>query len=246
MIKNLIALFLLYGLVACNQTENKQSGDLPEAKNDTVEGYYEEQNIPINEGFSVDTIRESDKKTGYSRELILPKLTEPVFNELNKVLANEIKRKAALCYADTTDAPVYSADEVFDVSEVINPLKMYKADKLVSYGFLNMFFEPGMMRPFRKYFTINYDIRKSKFIFFDDYFTIISPSDSAFFKQLVFGNVGNPDVSWYTLSNTINFSVDEENVYFYYDMFGEFEQPIGLVNKFKQKYLNKFIKDEYK
>ena len=85
-----------------------------------------------------------------------------------------------------------------------------------------------------------------KFIFFDDYFTILSPSDSAFFKQLVFGNVGNPDVSWYTLSDRINFSVDKDNVYFYYDMFGEFGQPIGMVNRFKKKYLNKFIKDEYK
>lgn len=246
MIKNIILLFLLYSLIACNETENKQAGDLPEAKNDSFENYYEEQNIPIPQGFSVDTIRESDKKTGYSRELILPKLNEPAFNELNKILTNEIRRKAALCYADTTDAPVDPADEVFDVSEEIQPLKMYKSEKLVSYGFLNIFMEPGMMRPFRKYFTVNYDAGKSEFISFDDYFSIQSSEDSAFLKQLIFGVIGNPDVSRGILGNEINFSIDDEKVYFYYDMFSEMGNPMGLAYGFKKKYLLKFIKEEYK
>jgi len=245
MIKKIIALFLLCCLLACIQTE-KQESNLPVAKNDTFDFYDEEYDIPIPEGFSVDTIRESGKKTGYSKTLICPNLTRTVFKELNKTLKKEIERKAALSYMDTTDQRVDTATEVFDVTEEISPIKMYKNENLVSYGFLSMFSDSRAMRPFRRYFTINYDLRKSKFIFFDDYFTILSSPDSTFFKKLIFGNIRNPDVSWYTLSNKINFSVEKENVFFYYDMFSELGNPMGLVYRFKKKYLNKFIKDEYK
>jgi hypothetical protein len=109
-----------------------------------------------------------------------------------------------------------------------------------------MFSDPRAMRPFRKYFTINYDLRKSKFIFFDDYFRIVSPLDSTTFKRLILGNIGYPDGYWYSLNNSINFSIDNKNVYFYYDMFGELGNPMGIVYRFKKKYLDKFIKDEYK
>jgi hypothetical protein len=245
MFKKFIALFFLCSLFACNE-RGKQVAELPAVKNDTFDSYNEEYDIPIPIGFSVDTIEESDKKTDYSKTLICPRLTGTTFNGLNKILRNEIERKAVLSYTDTTDEPVDPAKEVFGVTQEDTPIKMYKNENLVSYGFLSMFSDTGAMRPFRKYFTVNYDLRKSKFIFFNDYFFILSPSDSAFFKRLVFGNVGNPDVSWYSLSNSINFSVDQENVYFYYDMFGEFGNPMGLVYRFKKKYLNKFIKDEYR
>lgn len=245
MIKNLITLFILFSLFACNQAEKKTTPPSV-VKNDTSEWYHEENYFTIPKGFSVDTIIESDRKSEYSRMFIFPKLTEPVFNELNKVLTNEIKRKAVLCYGDTADAPINSTDEIFDAVEDIKPLKMYKSEKLVSYGFINIFGEPGMMRPFRKYFTVNYDAGKSEFISFDDYFSIQSSEDSAFLKQLIFGVIGNPDISRGILGNEINFSIDDEKVYFYYDMFSEMGNPMGLVYGFKKKYLLKFIKEEYK
>ncbi len=246
MIKNLIAILLLYSLIACNQTEKKQIADLPLAKEDSFEYYGDEYNIPIPGGFSVDTIIVSDKKAEYIRELILPKVVKSMFNELNKVLTNEIKRKADLSYGDTTDALVYPVDKTFDITEEVIPLKMYKSEKLVSYGFLDIFSEQGMMRPLRKYFTVNYDVSKSKFIFFNEYFDIKSSKDSSFLKQLIFGIIRTPGEYWPSLNNNINFSIDEQNVYFYYDMFGELGNPMGLVYGFKRKYLLKFIKDEYK
>jgi len=245
MVRNIIALIFLLSLFACNE-KGKQDIESLVVKNDTFDLFYDEYDIPIPEGFSVDTIKESDKKTDYSKTLIYPRLSGTEFNRLNKVLGIEIKRKADLAYADTSDRPVDPANEVFGVTEEIIPLKMYKNENLVSYGFLNMFSDTGAIRPFRKYFTINYDTRRSKFIFFSDYFTILSHSDSVFFKQLIFGVIGNPEEPWYSLSNNINFSIDNENVYFYYDMFGYFGNPMGLVYRFKKKYLNKFIKDEYK
>ena len=41
---------------------------------------------------------------------------------------------------------------------------MYKNKNLVSYGFLSEFNEPKQMRPFRKYFSINYDTTKKIFM----------------------------------------------------------------------------------
>ncbi|MFM2325969.1 MAG: hypothetical protein RIR31_171, partial [Bacteroidota bacterium] len=61
-----------------------------------------------------------------------------------------------------------------------------------------------------------------------------------------YGDVGNTDVSLYSLNNKINFSFDEKCVYFYFDMFGEAAIPYSLVKIVKKKYLKEFINEEYK
>ncbi len=245
MFKNIITLVFLLSLFACKE-KGKQDLELPIVKNDTFGFFIDENDIPIPEEFEVDTIKELDKKTDYSKTLICPKLIGVEFNRLNKIIGHEIRRKADLAYADTTDRPVDPADEVFGITEVITPLKMFRNENLVSYGFLSMFSDTGAMRPFRKYFSINYDMVKKKFIYFDDYFKITSAPDSAIVKWMVWGEIGNPGMSWYTLDNAIVFSVDDKNVYFYFDMFGMMGNPMGLVKSVQRKYLNKFISNEYK
>jgi hypothetical protein len=124
MFKNFIVLIFLCSLFACNQTE-KQATDLPVAKNDTFDFYSEEYDIPISEGFSVDTIKEFDKKTDYSKILILPKLIGIGFSQINKILALEIIRKATFSYKyKSKTEPVDTANELSEVTEENNLIKM--------------------------------------------------------------------------------------------------------------------------
>lgn len=247
MVKNIIAIFFLCSLFACKEVGKKVAEELPVAKNDTFDFFSDEYDIPIPKEFSIDTIRQSDKKDGNTEMLIRPEICGVEFNEVNKVLKKEINRKADLVYADPSDgSSIDTTKEVFGFQYHNIPLKMYKNNNLVSYGFLSEYSDPGAMRPFRKYFSINYDVIKKKFIYLDDYFRIGSSSDSILLRSIIYEDVGNPETRWYSLDNRINFSIDEKNVYFYFDMFGETETLMGLVKQIKKIYLDKFIKDEYK
>jgi hypothetical protein len=247
MVKSIITVIFLCSFFACKEAGKKVAEELPMVKNDTFDFFGDEYDIPIPKEFSVDTIRHFDKETGNTEMLICPKIVGTEFDKIDEILKKEIKRKASLIYTDSTNYnTIDTSKEVFEAKYDNIPLKMYKNKKLVSYGFLSESSDPGAMRPFRKYFSINYDIIKKKFIYLNDYFKITSSSDSILLKSIIYGNVGNPDTRWYSFNNQINFSVDERNVYFYFDMFGETQTPMGLVKEIKKKYLDKFIKDEYK
>lgn len=242
--KLIVVLFLLCVFVNCRQ-HNSHVNNISLVKNDTFVLFDKEYDIPIPVGFSTDTVIETNKKTGYTKTIVCPSLNGQEFKALNSILRKEVVNAATLSYTERKETPEDTGEEVYGATEENMPLTMYKDQSIVSFGFLSMYSDTAAMRPYRKYFTVNYDLRKSKLICFSDYFTIKTRADSLFFKQLVFGKTGNPDVSWFTLDKNISFSIDSEAVYFYFDMFGAFGNPMGLVYKFKKKYLNKFISNDY-
>jgi hypothetical protein len=247
MAKVVIPFVFLCFFFACKNGDQRTDGDLLETKNDTFDFFDKEYDITILSGFTVDTIKYFDKQTDYTETLICPEMIGKEYQQINQVLKKEIKRKVMLSYMDTTDyKSVDTSKEVFGVRHDNVLLQMYKNKNLVSYGFLSEFNEPKQMRPFRKYFSINYDTTKKIFIYLSDYLEITSSSDSMLLKSVIYGDVGNTDVSLYSLNNKINFSFDEKCVYFYFDMFGETAIPYGLVKIVKKKYLKEFINEEYK
>jgi hypothetical protein len=246
MLKNIIALFFLCCFIACDETGKKVDG-IAVAENDTFDFFSDEYDIPILQGFSVDTLKYYNKQTDYSETIICPKIIGKEFEQLNEILEKEIKGKVALVYLDSTNnEPVDTSKEILGVVEENILLTMHKNKNLVSYGFLSMFDEPNSMRPFRKYFTINYDTALKHFILFNNYFKIAGHHDSTLVRSIIYSGVGSPDFAHVSLDNEINFSFDEKNVYFYFDMFGGPGNPMGLVKRVKKKYLARFIKEEYK
>ena len=247
MVRIVTAFIFLFSFFACNQTGKKVDEGLPLAKNDTFDFFDVENDIPILPGFLVDTLKYYNKQTDYTETIILPKIIAEEFKQLNEILEREIRRKVAVLYLDSTNnEPVDTSMEVFGVVEENILLKMYKNKNLVSYGFLSTSAEPGRMRPFRKYFSINYDTTGKRFIYFSNYFSINTTADSILAKSIIYGEVGNPDLGWYNLDDAINFSFDHDYVYFYFDMFGEFGNPMGLVKRVKRTYLDNFINNDYK
>jgi len=247
MVRVTLALIILCIFGACNDGSKPADVNIPVVKNDTFDFFEEEYDIPIPKGFSVDTIRSANDKTDFEGTLICPMLAEKEFFPLNQVLKKEIIRKAMLEYTDTSDLnPVDTSKEAFGVRYENIPLVMYKDQHTISYGFLSTSTGPDDMRPYRKYFSINYDIVRKQFFYLSDFIKISGSADSILVKSIIYGEVGNPETQWYTLSNNINFSFDKDYVYFYFDMFGETATPMGLVKRVKRKYLHQFINDNYK
>lgn len=244
MTKSILAILLCCAFFACKEAANKRNNQQAAARNDTFDYYREENNIPLLTGFAVDTIKHCEKATDFTETLICPYIKDENYKAINGILNREIKRKASLTYME--EGPVDTAKEVRGVTNDNVLLQMYKNKNLVSYGFLSESDEPGQMRPFRKYFTVNYDTTLKKFIYFSDYFKFNKAEDSSMLIALIYRDVADPNMQSYTLGNEINFSVNDENVYFYFDMFGETGIPYGLVKQVKKKYLLPFINESYK
>jgi len=241
--------FVLVSLIffQCTQ-KNKNSNAAETVKpvtNDTFSFYDDNmlKHIPV--GFKLDTINQEDKAGKYTSVFIKPILVQVAYAALEKKLQQEILRRkdGQMTSTDTISKAIETHEQVY---LEISPLSIYKNKRLISYGFLHLYTEEGRMRPFRSYFSVNYDIAKKEFINFDGFFNLVSAADSNAVKHLVLGEIGNPDLSWCTLNNDIVFSVDDEHVYFYFDMFGIMGNPMGLVKEVNKKYLYPFIRDAYK
>ncbi|WP_462242414.1 hypothetical protein [Ferruginibacter sp.] len=243
-----MALFFLCSLFACNETGKKVNEDLTVAANDTFDFDVAENDIPILPGFLVDTIKQYGKETQFSFSLICPAIVGKDFDRINKVLKDEIKRKAENRYVINSidETAVGTAKEIFGAMNDNILLQMHKNKNLVSYGFLSLWDDPNSMRPFRKYFAVNYDTVLKHFILFNDYFNILGHADTSLVRSIIYSEVGNPSFDYVSLDNDIIFSFDDKNIYFYFDQFEEPGNPIGLVKRVKRKYLDNFINNDYK
>ncbi|MFT3682577.1 MAG: hypothetical protein QM791_20140 [Ferruginibacter sp.] len=241
-------LIFLSILFACKQRTKQSLQSIQLAENDTFSFNVDENDIIIEPGFVADTITKFDKETQFRFSLIYPAIEGKAFDRFNKILKEEIKRKAGNMYtADPADnTPVDTTKEIKGFEEDNTLLKMYQYKNLVSYGFLSMSNAPNQTRPFRKYFTVNYDTALKHFIQFADYFKIAGHNDSVLVRSVIYSGTGGADFANAWLGNEINFSFDRESVYFYFDQFGDPGNPYGMVKKVKKKYLNNFINNDYK
>jgi len=234
----------------CAANRNDESGQTIDGDNyDTCSYAGDDLITGLPPGFIMDTIKKPDSGNNYQETIIAPRLTGASFRELDGVLQKEIIMLTAVGMSSGDEAMVDTDKLQEDTSETnvdILPLTIYKTHNLVSYGFLNIMVSEGMMRPYRRYFAINYDMQKNRFIRFSDYFDVQGKEDTSFLQWVIYSDMGMKDVSVYKLRDGIIFSSDKENVYFYFDQFGDNGTAYGIVKGVKKKYLRQFIKDDYK
>lgn len=249
-----MARYLLYITIACflfaNCTGNNavnSPGKIITSINDSFYYYGDDMVEPVGEGFSIDTIRKPDTNSRFRETIIVPRLTSKEYSIIDAMLQQEIiKRKDSA-------AEISAGDDTVNMKEVpgkfyneIKPLSVFKSNDLISYGFLDISNDEFSMRPFRKYFSVNYNTQQDKFIFFDDYFILKNRDDSSFLKWIIYSDIAGIDISPYVLGNGIVFSSDKENLYFYFSQFGFANNPCGIVKGVKRKLIRQFIREEYK
>jgi hypothetical protein len=248
MLKNFICLIFLCCLFACKEREEKVAEDLSVAKNDTFEIVYD-SHLQLPKGIYLDTITNYNKESDGRETIIRPRLKEKEFCKVDKILIDEIERRLR---SDTTAQSNDTLKEVFHWTQTTEPVSIYKTNKIISYGFIVTSSDAHSMRPFRKYISINFDIGKNKIIHLEDYFNIVTKSDTTLLSNMIYSAVGenddihNPGWRNYGYNNSFNFTIDESNVYFYFDQFTIGSNPTGLEGSIKKKYIKNLIKNEYR
>jgi hypothetical protein len=234
----------------CTFTGNNESGSAIDAnKNDTASYFGDELITRLPPGFIMDTIRKPDTGNSYHETVVVPRFSGASFRELDGILQKEIilltdtdisSGEEAMANADTME------EDTSETNVNVSPLTIYQTPGLVSYGFLKIMFSKGMMRPYRSYFAVNYDKQQNRFISFSHYFNLPDKKDTVFLQWIIYGKVGIMEFPFYKLGDHISFSSDKENVYFYFDQFGFVGNAFGIVKGVKKKYIQQFIKDEYR
>jgi hypothetical protein len=248
MLKNFICLIFFCCLFACEEREEKVAEDLSVAKNDTFEIVYD-SHLQLPKGIYLDTITNYNKES-YGRETIIrPRIKEKEFYKVDKILIDEIERRL---HRDTTVQSSDTLKEVFHWTETTEPVNIYKSDKIISYGFIITSSDAQSIRPFRKYISINFDIKKNKLIHLEDYFNISTKADTTSLSYIIYSAVGENDNTYnpgwrnYEYDNSFDFAIDENKVYFYFDQFSLGRNPTGLEGSVKKKYITNLTKNEYR
>jgi hypothetical protein len=256
MIKSVICLIFLCSLFACKEAgKNKESKkkvaeELPLAKNDTfINNYdYELNNIDLKPpyGFDFDTIKVFVKKSLTGKYLIIPRIKNINDSTIEKRLRKGILEivSSFLKYNDFLNKE--NKREIIEGRIHFTPSNIYTSTSLISYCFEICYSDSFLMRPYCKYDCINYNIKADNIIKFSNFFNIDSGEDSLYFKKIISSSVREGDAfSQINLDDKLDFSMNDEYIFFYFDQY-ELMAPFNIAGGVKKKYLERFIKQEYK
>ncbi|MBP6024843.1 hypothetical protein [Ferruginibacter sp.] len=245
------ALLFLCSFFACTEAGKQQvAEDLPIATNDTFDADYinelKSYNLkPTLSGFTFDTVSLFLKKSKTDENLIIPRLTEKKDLTIDKKLRKGIL-EIVNSFRKTNDNFLIDEDSREIIEGTINlyPINVFRNNSLISYCFEICYSDSILMRPYCNYESLNYDVKKNKFIRASDFFDIRSSEDSLYIKKLILSAV-REEWPMFSFDDKLDFSMNDEYIFFYFDAY-ELSAPFDIGGGIKKKYLARFIKEEYK
>jgi hypothetical protein len=252
MVKNIIALVVMCCFLACKDTSKKVNEDIVVVKNDTFDFDYindlkSYNSKPVANGFTFDTVSIFLKKSKTDENLIIPRLTEK-----NDLVIEKKLRKKVVGVVNSFLKTNYNLLIDDDTKEIIEgtirlyPINIFRNSSLISYCFEICYSDSILMRPYCNYQSLNYDVKKDKFIKASDFFDIRSSEDSLYIKKLILSAVREEwSMYMFSFDDKLDFSMNEEYIFFYFDAY-ELGAPFDIGGGVKKKYLAKFINEEYK
>lgn len=249
-------LFVLFTFFSCENSNKESSNkkavvadtEFKENKSDTFYhdyiGELKTYDRKISQEFFLDTINHANKRTKTDEYLVIPRINTPLIDRRLKKEFYKLKNNFA--YENSGLMIDENSKKYIEGNAVeMLPVNLCKTDRLISCCFELCYSDSVLMRPYCHYDCMNYDIQLNRKINFSDYFEIKSAEDSAFVGQLILSAVGERNfVSQLTLGNNLDFSINEEYVFFYFDAY-ELGAPFNIGGGIKKKYLSRFIKEFY-
>ena len=188
----------------------------------------------------LDTINIFQNENLEELTIIFPKLS-PLENSFLYKRINDIVRKSKndfLKEAKNDEIEYDSVSQEIGFNETIEPKSLYKTEKVASFSFQTYYLSIGSSF---KYDVINYDLEKNKLILLNDYFLLKTSADSIYLSNIVSRAIKNKFSKEYL--GALNFSFDDQYVYFYFDKYNIFSWGVSSV---KKKYILDHINLEYR
>ena len=127
----------------------------------------------------------------------------------------------------------------------IRPMSLYQTDKAISFSLQTNREYLGMSTSF-EYDVINYDLENKKSILLKDYFILNTPVDISFLEKII-SRAAEIDFSikhTAEMGEHINFSFDDNYVYFYFDKYGLAWGTRSVKKKYILDHINPVYRDK--
>jgi hypothetical protein len=192
-------------------------------------------------------IARNKKHTGIN--IVIPRLSQKNFPEINKRIKTIVENKKEEFNETISDDRVgYDSgiDSYRGWSMWIEPKSLYFTKNVISFAMETGSGYTGMPSGF-EFKTINFDLDQKHEIKFDDFFDMETTSDSAFWGMIIRRSMGREPIKnmreFLELHGPINFAFDSNNIYFFFDKYDVFGWGISGVQR---KYINHMIKERYR
>jgi len=197
----------------------------------------------------LDTIEIPQNKKHKGMTIVYPKLSKEDFPEVYKSIEELIKISKKEFYEMVKDDKVvyHSESGLYEGwSMGMGPVSLYQTDKVISFSIEDGRAYTGMPSGF-EYNMINYDLERKKKITFKDYFILNTAADSAYMERLIARAMNREQdfnlKKFIEFHEGINFSFDDDYVYFYRDKY----DALGFgITSIKKKYILDHINPGYR
>ncbi len=145
--------------------------------------------LRLPKGFWLDSTLKFDRTINTEIQIILPRYGNN--NQFDKEISSFFQHRLHN-YTFSIDTMVHNDPSMLkSVSSafIVNPVSVYKDNKLFSYCFIISSYHAGEAHPFDEYYSFNYDLQSKKQINFFDFFDIKSKSDSSFLKKKISNSI---------------------------------------------------------
>lgn len=125
----------------------------------------------------------------------------------------------------------------------INPVSVYKDEKIVSYCFEISSDHAGAAHPFTEYYSFNYDLKRNKQFTFSDYFNVRSSQDTQIFIRIINEAINRPYIEVGKIDG-LDFNIEKDSIAFNFDDYEIASYAEGIIKaKVVRETLRQFVKN---
>ncbi len=238
-----ITLLGLFLIISCNQTKTKSANEI-DKYDFTNLGVSDSLKLP--KGFQIDSTLKFDASRNTEIQIIVPKYINST--NFNSAVSSYIAKRLTdfITSLDTLLQEDHSMLLSSPSSFIVNPVSVYKNNKVLSYCFIISSVHAGAAHPLTKYYSFNYDLSKEIKINFYDYFNIKSKHDTAFLKHIINKAINRSNIGIDKLYD-IDFNIEPDSIAFNFDDYEIASYAEGIIKaKVAKRDIPKIIMNNYR
>jgi len=221
-----------------------------------------------------DSVLSISEKVKYSIEQLIPPINLPSGFRLDRIQRNDTARNLSIFVSvpisgiSHIDKVVFEGIEkqkndfikglderIKEDKEILNtvnsdfqaaPISVFKDNKVTSVLFLVSCYYGGAPHPVSRYYSFNFDNRSLKRIYFSDFFTVKTRTDSNHIKDLITMAVGREGIFVSDVKD-IDFNIEEDTISFNFDDYEIASYAEGIIQgRMHRKVINENIRTIYR